>query len=394
MLDLAKPGSETENLIKMKIQKRRAKLRDSSSFAQAIYVGDWVKLFSLLKTDKQLVNYNPGSFTALHQAAYHGAPKEILEKLVHMGADLSLPTPKSGETPYDVALRKGNLEAAKILQELASKKFSFVELDLDKLRASSLVIEEKKDGVLYFTINFPPEGDSSYAAKLFREISTSFLKLIPNEERVKLKSVKVFHHPQLFNKFNQQISHLEKTLKKPQKKFSDWETVILNALLKGASDKYPKSHPILAWHGTASTNIDSIVKNGFLLSKIGSGSGDPGFFGKGLYFTQMASYGEYYIDSRQQVQNKTDLSMLLCWVLVGNPFPVISMDFYGKTKAAGFTSHYTWVDKTFKPSQEFQAPFGDEIVIFEEKSVYPFALVEYDKIAPYREYNYDQMQNS
>jgi len=133
-------------------------------------------------------------------------------------------------------------------------------------------------------------------------------------------------------------------------------------------------------HGTNSKNIESIIKNGFLLSYIGNNTKDPGYFGKGLYFTQMANYGEFYIDSRIQREETSNLSLLLCWVLLGNPYPVTNMDFYGKGLMKGFTSHYTWVGSNFLPTEQFQSPYGDEIVIFNESAVYPFAVIEYDKI--------------
>jgi len=116
------------------------------------------------------------------------------------------------------------------------------------------------------------------------------------------------------------------------------------------------------------------------LSKVGCGAGDPGYFGKGLYFTQMASYGEFYINCRQQRFDKEGLSLILNWVLIGNPYPITTLNHYGKGCMNGYTSHYSWVDKSYNPCAEYTTPFGDEIVIFNENAVYPFATVEYNKI--------------
>ena len=38
---------------------------------------------------------------------------------------------------------------------------------------------------------------------------------------------------------------------------------------------------ILAFHGTAETNIDNIVKNNFDFSRIGASTGNMGYYGKG-----------------------------------------------------------------------------------------------------------------
>lgn len=48
---------------------------------------------------------------------------------------------------------------------------------------------------------------------------------------------------------------------------------------------------------------------------------DPGYFGKGIYFTQHPKYGEYYAQSCRERENGT-FQLLLCWVLIGKPFPV------------------------------------------------------------------------
>jgi len=255
-----------------------------------------------------------------------------------------------------------------------------LELDVNKLTASPLVEKRGNGNNWRFRISTPAKGDMSYAAKLYYEIASAFQKLIPNEKNIVIRSVTVNYSPQVFARFLKQLQVYEKLITSSHHNCSNWEKYILNGISKGSTEKYPNSRPILAWHGTKPNNIDSILDNGFLLSKVGSGSGDPGYFGKGLYFTQMASYGEFYINCRKQRSDKEGLALLLSWVLIGNPFPITSLSHYGKGCVDGYTSHYCWVDQSFAPCAEFTSPFGDEIVIFNENAAYPFGCVEYDKI--------------
>jgi len=248
-----------------------------------------------------------------------------------------------------------------------------------KLSASPLVEKIAYGNNWRFKISTPAKGDVSYAARLFYEITTAFRKLVPNDKCVFIQSVTVNYSPQVFARFKRQLQDYENHVTSSHHNWSEWEKFILNGISKGSTEKYPNSRPILALHGTKANNIDSILDNGFLLSKVGSGSGDPGYFGTGLYFTQMASYGEYYINSRQQRSNKEGLILILSWVLIGNPYPITSLSHYGKGCVDGYTSHYCWVDKSFTPCTEYSAPFGDEIIIFNENAAYPFAIVEYDK---------------
>lgn len=76
-------------------------------FADAAKAGDWVTVFAMLDDQRTRVDINgvrPGGsarFTALHQAAWHGAPPEIVSKLIRHGAVRSLRDAK-GRTPFDV----------------------------------------------------------------------------------------------------------------------------------------------------------------------------------------------------------------------------------------------------------------------------------------------------
>ena len=46
---------------------------------------------------------------------------------------------------------------------------------------------------------------------------------------------------------------------------------------------------ILAWHGTPLSNFENITKTNFELSRLGSNTGNKGFYGSGIYFSEFAS---------------------------------------------------------------------------------------------------------
>ncbi|MEO8815627.1 MAG: ankyrin repeat domain-containing protein [Mycobacterium sp.] len=78
--------------------------------ADAAKEGDWPVVLKLLDTNHALsVNqWRPGGpqwFTPLHQAAWHGAPAEVVVKMLGHGALRSLPDAK-GRTAHDVAVEK------------------------------------------------------------------------------------------------------------------------------------------------------------------------------------------------------------------------------------------------------------------------------------------------
>src|SRR5260370_7933393 len=75
--------------------------------ADAAKVGDWKTVFELLDDPTERVDVNwwrPGGsawFTVLHQAAWHGAPLEVVGRLIRRGALRSM-TASRGRTPRPV----------------------------------------------------------------------------------------------------------------------------------------------------------------------------------------------------------------------------------------------------------------------------------------------------
>jgi len=82
----------------------------------------------------------------------------------------------------------------------------------------------------------------------------------------------------------------------------------------------------------------------------------------------LSSYGEFYIDQLQERVEKARL--ILSWVLIGEPYPVTSLEQSGAGLKPGFDSHYVLV-KDFHPIQEGDEPTGDEIVVFDPHQVRP-----------------------
>ena len=85
-------------------------------------------------------------------------------------------------------------------------------------------------------------------------------------------------------------------------------------------------------HGTSLASAQSIAKSGF--GVVGR-SGDPGWYGKGIYTTSTLRYAHNYAKSDH-------LALIICAVLPGNVFPVVDGTTYsGGGVENGYQSHYT-----------------------------------------------------
>lgn len=72
------------------------------------YKGNWPELLAELRRYPDLVNASSHNkaYTALHQAAWHGASPEVVGELLQLGADRSLRTHGKDQTAQDVARDK------------------------------------------------------------------------------------------------------------------------------------------------------------------------------------------------------------------------------------------------------------------------------------------------
>jgi len=121
-------------------------------------------------------------------------------------------------------------------------------------------------------------------------------------------------------------------------------------------------------HGTHSAAADGIAQFGFAPISII----DSGYYGKGIYFTSSAMYTLPYICKRK------DPTLLICYALPGNPFPVIENQagdesLLGTALKSGYQSHYVLCNRTGHIYQFNNTgnEFYDELVLSHSNQVIP-----------------------
>jgi hypothetical protein len=86
---------------------------------------DWTRMMVILREHRDLINTTrlggAPLFAPLHQAAHGGAPSEIIEALIQLGAWRTLQNAK-GERPLDVAKRCGHQHLLEILQPVLKRR--------------------------------------------------------------------------------------------------------------------------------------------------------------------------------------------------------------------------------------------------------------------------------
>lgn len=110
---------------------------------------------------------------------------------------------------------------------------------------------------------------------------------------------------------------------------------------------------ILAWHGTPKSNIDSIVEDNFSISCLSKNSGDKGYYGAGIYFSEFANVSQGYGDG-----------LLLCQIMLGNTYRMSGVKM-GCAQKKGYDSHMVGGGK-----------YGTEIVIFDVDQILPCYIVK------------------
>lgn len=159
-------------------------------------------------------------------------------------------------------------------------------------------------------------------------------------------------------------------------------------------DTYCNVRVLPLWHGTSAPVCHSIASSGFTyfgkhhFSKPGAKAGafkntDPGYFGSGVYFTNSAQYAAMYNPS----------NLLMAWVCMKEPFPVINdvphpqkgkdmKMLAGDGAYQTYNAHYIPVAPIRPNSMEYypcyhtQAPACDEIVIFQKAQTLPRFWIE------------------
>lgn len=120
--------------------------------------------------------------------------------------------------------------------------------------------------------------------------------------------------------------------------------------------KFGKGHETrLVFHGTRAESIDTIMKDGFKLSKVGSAT-DPGWYGAGIYFSEKTAYSQAY--------DRAGGKLLLSRLLLGRPCKLTHGERCdGAPVRPGFTSHVV--------------NDGDEVVMFDMDAILPMYVVHY-----------------
>ncbi|MFC5909598.1 hypothetical protein [Streptacidiphilus monticola] len=97
-------------------------LAERDALADAARDGDWETVLRIVGENAELANSSrvggSSGYTPLHQAAWHGAPEPVVERLLAAGAWRTLRTTggdAAGERACDVASRRGHRQLASIL---------------------------------------------------------------------------------------------------------------------------------------------------------------------------------------------------------------------------------------------------------------------------------------
>jgi len=155
---------------------------------------------------------------------------------------------------------------------------------------------------------------------------------------------------------------------------------------------------MLAWCGVKDSVVPNIIENG--LTAIGTT--DSGFFGTGVYLTLQAEYACMYAlgefsDKVAPLPKGTHATLLLCWVSVGNVYPVTQAADYTPGTwhskhyvpgtgslgiRTGFTAHHAAVSKAMKyqvPPDPLDADY-DEVVVAESAQTLPQYRVVFKEV--------------
>ncbi|CAF0977353.1 unnamed protein product [Didymodactylos carnosus] len=136
------------------------------------------------------------------------------------------------------------------------------------------------------------------------------------------------------------------------------------------------------WHGCNRETLPYLLSNGFAtLGKI-----DDGWYGRAMYFTSSAKYALRYGNC-----------LIMCYILLLNPFPVVTNDaphgaspttfrFYGRGNYKNYQCHYIPVAPTDRdptttdyrpPTNGIDGALYDELAVFQEINILPQVVVHF-----------------
>jgi len=135
--------------------------------------------------------------------------------------------------------------------------------------------------------------------------------------------------------------------------------------------------PVLPlWHGCTASVALEICETGLADLQ----TTDDGFFGRGLYLTNSWEYAT-------RVYSKADLTIILCWTVLGSVYPVVSRDMAklrGQPHYLNYDSHYVPVKhlsgSSYIPCNAIEEAVYDEFVVFHRAQVLPCCIVTLGRI--------------
>jgi hypothetical protein len=232
----------------------------------------------------------------------------------------------------------------------------------------------------------------SHKDRIHSKLYTQILKWIgPLPNDTDIDKIELVHNPDSYRMFLQQIKRTESRQNEetfqPRINAESNPTERKKVLdrLQSLTQKvhHNRTVPVVrVWHGCSRTTVSKLLSNGFAaLSKM-----DRGWFGTGMYFTSSAEYAAKYTSSNG--------CLIMCYVLLLNPFPVISDDaptgisssnfrFYGRGNYSNYQCHYIPVAPIGEDTYwDFRPPRGgvqdapyDELVVFQQADILPQVIV-------------------
>ncbi|CAF0857285.1 unnamed protein product [Adineta steineri] len=216
----------------------------------------------------------------------------------------------------------------------------------------------------------------------------------PGKGGFEIKMIEIVENRDKLNQFRQQIDIVEsrqaQSVFKPaiheESNPEERQKVLkrLNGLCEQVTHNR-KANIVRVWHGCNKQRLPQLLGEGFAAL----GQLDDGWFGKGMYFSSSAEYASRYCPKNENA------CLLMCYVLILNPFPVIHDDapedvksdkfrFYGRGNHRTYQCHYIPVAPASdrKSTMDFRPPLEgtdhadyDELVVFQSAHILPQIIV-------------------
>ncbi|CAF1199812.1 unnamed protein product [Didymodactylos carnosus] len=211
----------------------------------------------------------------------------------------------------------------------------------------------------YNTLSYPL-NDKDHA-ELLKQIYHQWLGQL--EDGYVIQKIEFINNPDYYQTFLQEILKVEKRQK--QKAFqSDLSKEtnpderrqvlkIFDGLCRQVKHNRTSKF-VRMWHGCAREIVPHIISEGFAANS----DRDEGWYGNGIYFTSSAQYASVYSGKNGCI--------VMCYVLVLNPFPIIDMKDGGRFQGRGNYKNY---------HGHYVNTCPDEFVVFQETYILPQIVV-------------------